>query len=233
MKIKKSDFSFEESLNYLDNLAVQMPVGSGLPVYRGMNEAELPSDKVVTAFCVAMMIKVIKRYTQPAAHLDYVFFGAVSQILNLLHSSIMVKHIDLQYDGSILVLLDAPMKKDVEEIITLSAQIRSINEVVLKKFNMSLNEQVVALGLDYGAVSYFMTGKSCIDPVCYGSPLRRAKLLADEREDSVNISNDIYVNLSDEQKSKLFVNRVETSQGLLYYHAPLINIRMHKWVVEH
>lgn len=238
MKIKKTDFSFEESLKYLDDLVAQKTAATEVTVARQMNEDELPANRVVTAYCLAMVVKVFKKYSHPGELMDYVFFGALSQMMNLLQSVGTLRHLDLQTDGSLMALFDTPKKTQVEEIIDLSAQIRSINGVVLKKFGLGDDEQAVSVGIDYGPVSYFMTGKSPIDPLCYGSAIRKALILANVREDSVNISENIHLNLSEETQTKLFSNRdaihitEPVATDIEYYYSPLINLRMQKWLVE-
>lgn len=231
MKVEKNDFSFEESLKYLDQLGTEMIEAEGLRAYRSMDKDELPMDKVVKVFCVAMSIKIINKFNHTSFHMDYMYAGTVSQILHILNSARQVRQIEMQADGSILVLFDAPMKKDVEDIINLSAQIRSMKDVVLTKFRMPLDELLISVGIEFGPVSFFSSVYSHMEGICYGNAIKRAKLLADAREDCVNISDDIYGNLSEDMQKKLFVNR-DTAGELTYYFAPLINIRMRKWVLE-
>lgn len=231
MKVEKNEFSFEESLKYLDRLGAELNETDGLRVFRSMDKDELPMDKVVKVFCVAMSVKIINRFSHSGFHMDYVYAGTISQILHVLKSCRQVRQIDMQADGGILALFDAPMKKDVEDIINISAQIRSIRDVVLTKFRLPLDEQLISVGIEFGPVSYFASVYSEMEGICYGSAIGRAKMLADAREDCVNISEDIYGNLSEDMQNKLFVNR-DTTRELKYYFAPLINIRMRKWVLE-
>lgn len=231
MKIDKNDFSFEESLKYLDRLGADMTETEGMKAFRMMEKDELPVDKVVKVFCVVMSIRIINRYSHQGIHTDYVHAGTVSQILHVLQSAIQLRQVEMQADGGMMALFDAPMKKDVEDIINISAQVRSVNDVVLKKFRLPLGEQVVSVGIEYGPVTYFASRYSNLEGVCYGSTIQRAKKLADVRDDSVNISEDIYVNLSEDMQKNLFVNKEMTGE-LKYYFSQLINIRMRKWVVE-
>ena len=231
MKINKNDFSFEESLKYLDRLGADMTDNEGMRAFRSMEQDELPVDRVVKVFCVAMSIKIIKKFSHAGVHTEYVHAGTVSQILHVLQSAVQLRQVEMQVDGGIMALFDAPMKKDVEDIINISAQVRSINDVVLKKFRLPLGEQTVSVGLEYGPVSYFASRYSNLEGVCYGGTIQRAKKLADVKDDSVNISEDIYMNLSEDMQDNLFVNK-EMTGDVKYFFSQLINIRMRKWVVE-
>lgn len=231
MKIRKNEFSFEESLKYLDEFAQQMIDIKGLRLFRNIYTDGMPVEQIVKVFCAAMNIKVIKKFSHPGYHMEFVYAGAISQILGVLQSSSLLQHVDMQADGGILALLNAPMKKDVEDIINLAAQVRSINDVVLRKFHLPLGEQVISVGIDYGPISYFASAYTNLEGIFYGNAIVRAKMLADAKEDSVNVSEDIYMNLSDEMKQNLFKEN-DMMGETRYYHSPLINIRMRKWVVE-
>lgn len=231
MKIEKNAFSFEESLKYLDQLAQQMTESKGLRVFRNVEKDELPVENVVKVFCVAMSIKLMPKQERTTFHMDYAYAGVVSQILSIVQSSILLRKVEMQADAGILVLFDTPMKKDVEEVINIAAQVRSMNEVVLRKFHMPLDEQVISVGIDYGPISYFASVYTNHDGVFFGNSIMRAKKLAEAKADSVNISEDIYMNLSEETQRNLFVNR-EMNGQMSYYCSQLINIRMRKWVVE-
>ncbi len=231
MKIEKNAFSFDESLKYLDQLAQQMAESQGLRVFRNVEMDELPVENVVKVFCGAMSIKMMPKSERTTFHMDYAYAGVVSQILSIIQSSALLRKVEIQADGGLLVLFDTPMKKDVEEVVNIAAQVRSINDVVLRKFHMPLDEQVISVGIDYGPISYFSSVYTNHDGVFFGNSIMRAKKLADVKKDSVNISEEIYMNLSEEMQRNLFVNS-DVIGEMKYYHSPLINIRMRKWVVE-
>lgn len=231
MKIEKNEFSFEESLKYIDRLVQQMTESQGLRVFRSMDAGELPADNVLKVFCAAMSIKLLRKETHTTYHLEYVYAGVVSQIMAVLQSANQLRTVDMQADGGIMVLLDAPMKKDVEDIINLSAQVRSIKDVVLRKFHLPLDEMLVSVGIDYGPVTYFASNYTNMEGICNGNVIARAKQLAEAREDSVNITEDIYMNLSEDMQKNLFGNK-DIEGEMKYYFSPLINLRMRKWVVE-
>lgn len=230
MKIDKKDFSFEESLKYLDWLSQQLEDIKGLRVYRNVEEV-LPLNEIVKVFYAVMYIKVTKHFRQSGYHMEFVHVGVVDQILNILQSTELLRHIDMQADGGMIALFNAPMKKDVEDLINLSAQIRSINDVVLTKFHLPQGEQTISIGIEYGPISHHASEYSNYDGIYYGSIIQRAKMLADVKEDYVNISNDIYLNLSEDMQNNLFENSDQIGE-IKYFYSPLINIRMRKWVVE-
>lgn len=232
MNIKKNDFSFEESLKYLDSLASRMAEDQEFQAFRAIDKGELPADKVVKVFCVAMNIRLTKKFSHHIEYYtEYVYMAALGQIVSIARSMDSLRSVEMQCDGSILAIFDTPMKKDVEDVINMSAQIRSINDVVLRKFRVPLGEQVVSIGVDYGPMTYMESTKLGCDSIYSGNVIKFAEMLAKVKEDSVNISEDIYVNLSEEMQNNLF-----QSVGMLgevsYHHSPLINIRMRKWVLE-
>lgn len=232
MKIDNTDFSFDESLKYLDELVVQLNDAPEIPVCNALTDEDLPPRTVVAVNCTAMCIKVNNKSVKDGKVKEYILHAAMNLIIKILASSKTIKHLHLQADGGLLAIFDTPMKKDVEDIINLSAQIRSINEVVLKKFHiMDLAAQVVTVGIDYGPVTCYCAGTSLDEYYLAGQSIETAKLLTSATQDCVNISNNIYINLPEDMTSKLF-----TSQGfvenLKYFYSPLINIRMRKWVVE-
>lgn len=232
MKIENTDFSFGESLKYLDELVAQLNDIPEIPVYNTLSDEDLPQRSVVTVNCTAMCIKVNNKSVKDGKVKEYILHAAMNLIIKILAGSKTIKHLHLQADGGMLAIFDTPMKKDVEDIINLSAQVRSINEVVLKKFHiMDLAAQVVTVGIDYGPVTCYCAGTSLDEYYLAGQSIETAKLLSSTTQDCVNISNNIYINLPEDMTSKLF-----TSQGfvenLKYYYSPLINIRMRKWVAE-
>ena len=231
MKIGKNDYSFEESLKYIDRLVTQMTESQGVRVFRSMNVEEMPVDNVLKVFCAAMSIRLRKKDGRTAYPLDYAYAGVMSQIMAILQSTNLLRTVDLQADGGLLALLDAPMKKDVEEIINLSAQVRSIKEVVLRKFHFPLDELLVSVGIDYGLITYFSSAYTNLYGIYNGNVIDKAKRLSEAREDNVNISEDIYMNLAEDMQRNLFGNK-DIIGEMNYYFSPLINLRMRKWVVE-
>ena len=157
MKIEMNEFSFEESLKYLDELVTQFKEDADVPETHSMNEEELPLNQVVRMNCTAMSIRIINRLLARDRLIKYVYHAALSQIVSVLQSAKGLKHLDLQADGGLLALFDTPMKKDVEDIINLAAQVRSVNEVVVSKFRLDAGRQVVAVGIDYGPITVFST----------------------------------------------------------------------------
>ncbi len=231
MKIEKTEFSFEQSLKYLDELNQLMKDEENLPEFHSIDMEVLPTAKVTKVFCSTMYIEILRTFKEEGKEKEYAYNGTVSLMLKLLQSSEALRHLDLQADGSIMALFDTPMKKDVEELVILAAQIRSVNDVALTKFHLGLDKQLVSVGLDYGPVSCFMTGHSAIDPIYRGPTMTWAKNMAQRHVGQVNISNDIFINLTEDIQKNLFVNHDEY-EGLSYHYAPLINIRMDKWVKE-
>lgn len=232
MKIENTDFSFDESLKYLDELVIQLKDVSEIPVYNTLSDEDLPPRTVVTVNCTSMCIKVNNTSIKEGKVKVFIFHAAMNLIIKILASSKTIRHLHLQADGGLLAIFDTPMKKDVEDIINLSAQVRSINEVVLKKFHiMDLAAQVVTVGIDYGPVTCYCAGTSLDEYYLAGQSIETAKLLSSTTQDCVNISNNIYINLPEEMTSKLFISQGFV-ENLKYYYSPLINIRMRKWVAE-
>lgn len=231
MKIEKTEFSFEQSLKYLDELNQHLRDKEDYPEFHSIEVEALPTAKVAKVYCSIMYIEILRASKEEGKEKEYAYSGTVSLILKLLQSAEGLLHLDLQTDGSIMALFNTPMKKDVEELVILAAQVRSVNDVALTKFQIGLDKQVVSVGMDYGPVSCFVTGHSAIDPIYRGPSMTWAKNMASRHVGHVNISNDIYINLSDDMQQNLFVNHDEY-EGLPCHYSPLINIKMDKWVKE-
>lgn len=231
MEIKDREYSFEESLKFLDRLAVQMNDNSAIPICDTLTDDDLIPQTIVQVGCTAMCVQVKLNMTVIEKVKYYALHATMSQIMSILESSKTLRHLDIQGDGGLLALFDTPMKKDIGEIINLSAQVRSINDVVLKKFRLDGTGQIVTVGLDYGPVSTYCAGTSTDEYFYSGRVIRMAELLSKVKEDNVNISRNIYVNLPEDLRAQLFAKKV-TDDELDYHSAPLINLRMQKWVTE-
>lgn len=231
MESNHREYSFEESLKFLDRLAVQMNDGDAMPFCETLTDETLPPEMVVQVGCTVMCIQVKLNMTVSEKVRDYAFHATMSQIMSILESAKTLRHLDIQGDGGLLALFDTPMKKDLGEIITLSAQVRSINDVVLKKFRLEPTGQIVTVGLDYGPVSTYCAGTSIEEYFYSGRTIRMAELLSKVKENNVNISKNIYNNLPDDIRTLLFAKQ-DAEDEVDYHSAPLINLRMQKWVTE-
>lgn len=238
MKIDKTEFSFEESLKYIDEVMGQLKDVSPLPVCDTLTKADLPSKDVAKIHCTVMIVKVVSKYERHKRNRiwEYMFHATMNLIMNILRSTKNLRHLDAQVDGSLLAIFDTPMKKDVEEIVNLSAMVRSINDVVLKKFHQDSDIQEVTVGMDYGSVVCYNGDDNIEDLFFAGKGIETAKLLTDLKENCVAITGDVYINLTEEMQNNLFVRCEKYHEGkadeVKYHYAPLINIRMRKWVVE-
>lgn len=227
MEINRDDFSFEESLKYLDLLSSQLKDETDIPESHSMRVDESLDNRVIKVYGTAMYIMVANKLqgTYYFKSKQYAYNGVTNLILKILQGSKLLMRLNMQADGGILALFDTPMKKDVEEIINLSGQVRSINEVAMRKFRLETTNQTVSVGIDYGPIYTFSS-------IFTGLPIRYARVLAECQEDNVNISDDIYINLPEELRTNLFANE-GVLQSIKYHYAPLINMRMRKWVEEH
>lgn len=232
MKIKHTEFSFEESLKFLqEEVAPQLNDGEPIAVFDKLAETgELP-NQVVAANCTAMYVKVTYKGVRGEKYRECARHGVMNLVLRIVQSTQSLRLLEIQADGSLLAVFDTPMKKEVEEIVNVAAQVRSVNEVVLTKLNQNLTDQVVTVGMDYGQVTSYNTGDALEEKFFAGSSMLIAKQLTDLREDCVIISDNIYINLSDDFQNRLFVSH-DMRGDVKYHYAPLINIRMHKWVLE-
>lgn len=234
MEVKKDDFSFEESLKYLDSIASQLHDGVEIPELHSMQAGDFMPNKVIKVFGTAMYIKVTNNMlgTNCFKSRQYAVNTVTNLILKILQTNKMLTHLNQQTDGSLLVVYDTPMKKDVEDMINLAGQVRSINEVAMKKFHLEMSDQTVSIGMDYGPIYTYSSGESFIGSICTGVPLKAAKVLAECKEDNVIISDDIYINLPEDLRKHLFQNE-DVERNIKYHYSPLINLRMRKWVMEH
>ena len=206
--------------------------GDSIVVCETLTAADLLPKQVTSANCTAMYVKVTNKAVRSAKYKECAYHAAMNLILKIIQSPETLRLLNIQADGGLLAVFDTPMKKHIEEVITLSAMIRSVNAVVLTKLKQDLSSQVVTVGLDYGAVLCYNNTKGSLEEKFFaGDAMLIAKQLADLKEDHVVISNSIYINLSEDMQKKLFI-----SDGIIdgnrYHFSPLINIRMNKWVEE-
>ncbi len=233
MNVKQTEFSFEESLKYIDDLAAQMKDDSPLPVCDTLTKDDLLSKDIAQAHGTVMVVKVVQHPWMKEGRIrEYVYHTTMTLMMNVVRSTKNLRHLDVQTDGGLLAMFDTPMKKDVEEIINVSAQVRSVNDVVLRKFGQELTSQIVTVGMDYGSVVCYNGDDPIEDLFFAGKAIKTAKMLTGVKDDCVVISHDIYINLSEEMQNNLFKEE-DAAEGIQYHYSPLINIRMRKWVVEH
>lgn len=232
MKIKDTEFSFEESLRFLEeDVKPQLNDGEPIAVFDTLRKGEALSMQVTSVRCTAMYIDVVYKGQMGGKYKECALHAVMTLILRLVQSSKSIRLLNIQADGGLLVVFDTPMKKDVEDIITLSAQVRSVNHVVLKKLGMRQDEQEITVGLDYGIISSYNAEDELDEKFYAGGCMVAAKQLTRAKKNCVVISETIYINLSEDMQKNLFVNHDEEGD-LKYYYAPLINIRMNKWVEE-
>ena len=231
MNTKQTDFSFEEALNYIDYLASQLNDDSLSIACDTLTKEDISPKKVKLVHCTVMVVKLNNQGLKDGNLKEYVFHTTINLILSIIRSTKTLRHLDVQADGGLMAMFDTPMKKEIEEVINLAARVRSVNDVVLRKYRLILSSQVVSVGMDYGDVICYNSDDPIEDLFFAGEGITTAKKLSEEKDDCVIISNGIYINLSKEIQTKLFANQGDI-YGEKYYYSPLINIKMQKWVVE-
>ena len=232
MKIKNTAFSFEESLRFLEkDMAPQQVDGKQIGVCDTLTVEDLYPQRVTSVNSTIMYVKITYKGELSVKHKEYAYHAAMNLILKIVQSVKTLRLLNIQADGSLMAVYDTPMKKQIEEVINLSAQVRSINEVVLLKLNQNLANQIVTVGLHYGTIVTYNTEAPLEEMFFAGEGMTFAKQLTELREDCILISEGIYINLSEEMQKNLFENQSSVN-GEKYYYAPLINIGMHKWVEE-
>lgn len=231
MKINHKEYSFEESLKFFDELTVLMKDRNDMFACDTMTKEDLYSKDVSLVNSTVLFIRVNNQRIKDVKLKEYVYQAAMTQMIKILQSAKSLRHLDVQADGGLMAMFDTPMKKEIEDVINLSAQVRSINDVVLKKFGLDLSNQTVTEGMDYGTISCYKDDEALEDVFFAGVGSATAKVLAEAREDCVNISQSIYINLTKDMQNKLF-SKEDVYQDIKYHYAPLINIRMRRWVVE-
>ncbi len=232
MKINHTEFSFEESLRFLEeDVAPQLGDGEPIAVCDTLTEADLLPKQVTSANCTAMYVKVTYKAVRSAKYKECAYHAAMNLILKIVQSTNTLRLLNIQADGGLLAVFDTPMKKHIEEVINLSAMIRSVNGVVLTKLKQDLSSQVVTVGMDYGSVLCYNNKESLEEKFFSGDAMLVAKQLADMKEDYVVISESIFINLTEDMQKNLFANN-DIVEGNRYHFSPLINIKMHKWVEE-
>ncbi len=231
MEIYNNEYSFEESLSFFDEMSAQLNDGIPFQTSDIRNKEDLQPNRVLPLNFTVMIIRLTNKQITDVKTSEYVFHAVMTQIVKIVRSSKTLRHLDVQAGGGLMAMFETPMKKDVEDIINMSGQVRSINDVALKRMRIDTGAQIVTAGIDFGGATCYCDDTPLDDMYFTGKSVLLAKLLSEIRENSVNISEDIYINLPEDMKEKLFVNQ-ETKENLKYYFAPLINLRMRKWVVE-
>lgn len=222
------DFSFEDALKHLDEVVQQMKEETPIPHCDTLTDGDMLQGRLVQVNCTAMYVRVANKTLEGKVK-DFAFHSAMNLIMKIVLDSYAFRRIEFQTDGGLVVLFDTPMKKDVEEVINVSAQVRSINEVVLQKLGQNPMGQIVTIGIDFGPIEGYCTGDSILDYYFAGETIETAKQLAREKKGNVVISEDIFINLPEEMTTKLFQSH-NFLGPIKYYYAPLINIGMRKWV---
>lgn len=232
MKIKDTVFSFEDALRFLEeDVKPQLGDGEPLAVFDTLKKEESLPKQVTSARGTAMYIKVAYKGRRGGKYREVALHAVMTLVLKLVQSLKSVRLLNIQADGGLQVVFDTPMKKDVEDVITLSAQVRSINHVVLKKLGLNQDEQEITVGMDYGTISSYNAEEELEEKFYAGDCMETAQRLTGLKQDCVVISETIFINLSDDMQKNLFAS-YGTEGDLKYHYSPLINIRMNKWVVE-
>lgn len=224
------DFSFEDALRHLDEVVQQMTGETPIPHCDTLTEEDMLPGKLVQVNCTAMYVRVANKTLEGKVK-DFAFHSAMNLIMKIVMDSYAFKRMEFQAEGGLVVLFDTPMKKDVEEIINVSAQVRSINEVVLQKLGQNLLGQIVTVGIDFGPIEGYCIGNSIEEYYFAGETIETAKRLAGVKEDCVLISEDIFINLPENMTTELF-DRQGEAEGMKYHYSRLINTMMQKWVEE-
>lgn len=224
------DFSFEDALKHLDEVAQQMTEEVPIPHCDTLTDEAMLPGRLVQVNCTAMYVRVVNNTLEGNVKV-FAFHTAMNLIMKIVLSSYAFRRMEFQTDGGLVVLFDTPMKKDVEEIINVSARVRSINGVVLQKLKQDLQGQIVTVGIDFGPIEGYCTGDSIVEYYFAGETIETAKQLTDVETDCVVISEDIFINLPENMTTELFGRKGE-SEGLKYHYSRLINTMMQKWVDE-
>ena len=211
----------------------QLSDGEPIAVLDTIANADGLLKQVAAANCTAMYVKVVFKGERGVKYKECALHGMMSLTLKIVQSSKNIRLLNIQAEGGLMAVFDTPMKKDVEEMISLAAQVRSANDVVLTKLGMSLDNQEVTVGLDYGPVSSYNGEEGKIEEKFFaGQSMVTAKKLTALKDGWVIISDNIFINLSEDMQKNLFTYHKEEEETK-YHYSPLINTRMQKWVDEH
>lgn len=234
MKPTYKVYSFEESLREMDLIldgdVTTVTEQNALP-----DDSENIVQKSLYAYCsvIYVDIRVMQDWMDANKRILYAKFyrSLVTQVCSLFESTKLCQDINSS-DSAIWGIFDTRYKNDINELITLVAQLNSLLKTL--NFKMSKRQWPTfrwGIGVCYDRILLFdVKGESdTISRAFFGPVLKNATRLASYGnktyfDSPIMISEIFYSNLNDDNK-KLFRNNAEHD----CYHGNIINVEMDEW----
>lgn len=238
MKLSYKDYKFDDSLRFMDSV---LDASSDVIKYSD----SVPSREMLNVsnayfvYCTVLHIRLMG-VTASMESNQKTFFKvykvALCEIVALCRSYKQCEDINIS-NQTVTVVLDTKYKKDIDDVISLAAKIKSIVDVInLKLSKRQFPPIKIAIGIDYGKGLMMKCSDDSNNEhtcVCWlGDVVNQAVLLSSYVgksyfDDSIMISDTIYTNLN-EDNQKMFKRNV----GHDCYHGSLQNKSINEWCKE-
>lgn len=238
MKANFADYDHEDSAERIDEI-----LDSSDFEYEEVNE--IPSRDRLTftngfyVNCTAVFIDLRKSSELPQKHkrprLARIYRSYISECVAVMNGNQDCSEINIQGD-CIWGIFNTPKKRDVDNAFATCYTLNSLIKLLNCRFAKKLIDPVSAgIGIDYGRALMIKAGhkgSTINDVVWMGDVVNYAsKLCANGNKGYANkaimVSNDVYSNLNEHNKSLLSVNHIHSC-----YHGDVIHSGMEKWWAE-
>lgn len=163
----------------------------------------------------------------------------LSECVAIMNAKTKCKEININGD-CVWGVFDTPQKTDIDEVISVSAQLNSMIKILNYKLRKkSYSEIAVGIGVDYGRalmVKAGYSGSGINDVIWMGNVVNSACHICNRAgrngRQTLIISSCIYSNINDHNKG-LFNEYFDYNTMEKYYEGDIINISMEEWYKEH
>ncbi|USL28000.1 adenylate/guanylate cyclase domain-containing protein [Priestia megaterium] len=189
--------------------------------------------------CCSLFIDIRDSSKMPEKHqkrvLAKIYRAYISEIVAVINGSIICKEINIIGD-CVSAIFKGQIKKDVEEVLNIAAQVNSLIDVLNYKFMKKGYPTIKAgIGLAWGRVLMIKSGYSesgISNVVWMGDAVNQGSKMCSKASKEVSspivVTDDFYHNLSEEDK-KLFTQGSSYSTTN-YYYSSIVNPFMDNWI---
>ena len=224
-------YDFNSSLNRLDLIAQSGPSSLENPMHFPTKE-ELNNYSVTSLYGTVLWIHfTIKEENNRLK--NQIFRAIVTEVSTILKSNSQCRDI-IACDYDIWGIFETPLKSDIASVINDSARLNVLQKIINSKFVIK-NSNLISIGI---AITFDSLDVQLIESinednynfVWSGSGIKQAKNQAKDTCASdtgkVRIQGNVFINLSDEDKS--FFNKMQNG----WYESNFVNAQMNNWVKE-
>lgn len=163
-----------------------------------------------------------------------IYRAYISETIAVLRGNENISEIYVEGDG-LWAVFDTPLKSDVDSVFSTAARVSSLVSILnVKLRKRGYSEIRAGIGMDYGESLYIKAGHkgSGVNEVVWigrvvGSAAHLCKSAAKLFNETIQVSEVIFENLSDHNKKLLSYNAV-----LKAYQGDVVNTAMNEWVQQ-